>query len=683
MRWIRICIPRYHSVLTPTKRVITVAPMPPEKSAYALARYSRSPDSIRDSIEWVRTHDSQKFLESFYFQYGHASIADLGHTVMCFEGISELAATEIEEEPLWDGQAKSSRYQDFSRSGFITPPELAGDAAAAYQRAGEALLAAYAKVKELAFAALCERLPRPDDMKPDAYQRNLAARAFDVARYLLFWGVPTNVGQVTSIRTLEKQIRRLKASEYAELRSLGDEIAQACAAAPDCVWDADAAAGAAGPHPGAPCRCRRARRAGRARSEAVGRAESAARAPAARRDRVDLVRPTNVPADIAATLLYPVTDRPFRELYELACAWSERQRAEVIDVALRSRTRRDEILAGFRGGLYAYDIVIDIGAYRDLHRHRRCQKFRQAYSGKLGFDTPELVAEAGAGGNLQRAPCRPRSTTMHRLPRRAAHYLLPFGARSRFLFKMDFAEAEYISRLRSGVKGHFSYREIAWEMKVQDGAAGAGAGAADRRDAAVGRRPAEAVRRCPSLAGALQCILTPKTGVRAAIVGCGLIGRKRAASLPAGTRDGLLRHAGGPRRATGRQRTAPTRPRTGETTVRRDDIDVVFVATTHDQLAPIAAEAAAAGKHVLIEKPGARRAAELDAVAEAARRTGRAGAHRLQSPLSSRLPQGARDLRKRRAGRDDVHPRPLRPRRTPGLRPRMARRPGTSPAAAN
>ena len=29
--------------------------MPPEKSAYALARYSRSPDSIRDSIDWVRT----------------------------------------------------------------------------------------------------------------------------------------------------------------------------------------------------------------------------------------------------------------------------------------------------------------------------------------------------------------------------------------------------------------------------------------------------------------------------------------------------------------------------------------------------------------------------------------------------------------------------------------------------
>src|SRR3982751_5272861 len=131
------------------KRVLAVGPMPPEKLAYALARYSRSPDSIRDSIEWVRTHDSGKFLESFYFQYGHASIADLGHTVMCFERISELADTAIEAEPLWDGTAKWSRDKDFSRSGFITPPELAGGAAIAYQAAGEALLGAYAKVKEL------------------------------------------------------------------------------------------------------------------------------------------------------------------------------------------------------------------------------------------------------------------------------------------------------------------------------------------------------------------------------------------------------------------------------------------------------------------------------------------------------------------------------------------------------
>src|SRR5262249_47354195 len=151
----------------------------------------------------------------------------------CFEGISELAATEIEAEPLWDGQARSSRYQDFSKSGFVTPPELQGADAEIYCQAGAALLAAYGKVQELALATLTERLPRPEEMKPEAYRRNLAARAFDAARFLLFWGVPTGVGQVASIRTVEKQIRRLRSSVYAELRSLGEELAQACAAEPD------------------------------------------------------------------------------------------------------------------------------------------------------------------------------------------------------------------------------------------------------------------------------------------------------------------------------------------------------------------------------------------------------------------------------------------------------------------
>ena len=453
--------------MTPSKpkRVISVAPMPPEKCAYALARYSRSPDSIRDSLDWVRTHDSQKFLESFYFQYGHASIADLGHTVLCFEGLSELAATEIEEEPLWDGQAKSSRYQDFSRAGFITPPELTAGDADCYRAAGRKLLDAYAELNAKAFDCLAARLNRPDGMKPEAYRRNLAARAFDVARYLLFWGIPTNVGQVTSIRTLEKQIRRLKAAEYQELRDLGDEMAAACAAEPDCIWDAEASQ-----EPLAPTLARHAEAGRQAAQAQINLRRWAAQnlPPASSADplRVDLVHPADTAADIVATLLYPVTDRPFRELYEMARGWSAALRNEVLDAALEFRTRRDDLLPGFHGGLYAYDFVIDIGAYRDLHRHRRCHKFRQSYSGRLGFDTPPLIEEAAAGA-IYRDAMETALATMQALPAPGAHYLLPFGARGRFLFKMDFAEAEYIARVRSGVKGHFSYRQAAWEMKLR------------------------------------------------------------------------------------------------------------------------------------------------------------------------------------------------------------------------
>ena len=110
----------------PVRRVIAVAPMPPEKSAYALARYSRSPDSIEHSIKWVHGHSSEKFWEQFYFDYGHASIADLGHVIICFEDITELAAIRLEDEPVWDGQAKSSRYQNFASGGWYVPDSIHG-----------------------------------------------------------------------------------------------------------------------------------------------------------------------------------------------------------------------------------------------------------------------------------------------------------------------------------------------------------------------------------------------------------------------------------------------------------------------------------------------------------------------------------------------------------------------------
>ena len=446
-----------------TARVIAVAPMPPEKIAYALARYSRSPDSIRDSVEWVRTHDSAKFLESFYFQYGHASIADLGHVVLCFEGVSELAATEIEDEQLWDGQARSSRYQDFSRSGWVTPPGLAGEDAAVYAAAAERLLGGYHQIHKRMSEFLSEKLPRPEDMKPDAYQRNIAARAFDVARYTLFFGIPTGVGQVTSIRTLEKQIRRLKGSEYAELREIADEMAAACAAPPACAWGSSEAG-----EPLAPTLARHVdpdeHAVGSRRDLQCWAQQNLGRAPDVSSENVDLLPLTDTHSEIVATLLYPVTNWPFRGLYELAQSWPAAQRNEVIDVALRSRSRKEDLLRGFRGGPYAFDIVMDIGAYRDMHRHRRCQQFRQAYSGELGFDTPEVLVEAGLADPYG-AVMNQTLQAMAKLPGEAGHYLLPFGARSRFLFKMDFAEAEYIARLRSGVKGHFSYRQVAWEMK--------------------------------------------------------------------------------------------------------------------------------------------------------------------------------------------------------------------------
>ena len=453
---------------TKSPRVVVVAPMPPEKSAYALARYSRSSDSIVQSLDWVRGHSSEKFLESFYFQYGHASIADLGHCIFCFEGISELAAIEIEDEQLWDGQAKSTRYQDFSKGNIVAPAELIGTAGERlYKDASDKLLAAYLDIHERLVERLTDKLPRPDEMKAGAYRRTIAARAFDVARYLLWLGISTNIGQVTSIRTLEKQIQRLGASGYGEVREVADEMRRACAEPPACPWYP-----AQESEPLAPTLARYADpdlRSVKARERVAAWAKQNLRlAPGTDVPDVDLVRPTDPLDETAATLLYAVSDLPFRHLLDTVSGWSQARRREVLDVALAERDRRDELLREFRSGYgYVFDIVCDIGAYRDLHRHRRCQQIRQEFTGALGYDTPPLIEEVGVADEYRTALADAEQARgrLESISPRAAHYLLPFAARMRSLFKMDFAEAEYIARVRSGVKGHISYRTVAWQMR--------------------------------------------------------------------------------------------------------------------------------------------------------------------------------------------------------------------------
>ena len=104
-----------------------------------------------------------------------------------------------------------------------------------------------------------------------------------------------------------------------------------------------------------------------------------------------------------------------------------------------------------------------------------------------------------------------------------------------------------------------------------------------------------------------------------AIVGCGLIGQKRARSL-AGARliacaDIVRERADTLARPFGAQAATDWRA-----VIARSDVDIVVVATMNNLLAEITLAAVNAGKHVLVEKPAARRVTELEAVVEAARR---------------------------------------------------------------
>src|SRR6266568_5028852 len=215
----------------------------PEVLAYAMAKYSRSALSMRESLTEISAQRAEQFLNTFYFQYGHRSIADLAHIAFAIERLSLLAAIVLVDEQRWDGQERSTRYQNFIKSGWYLP-DFGSDFASSklYCETIDNLFGAYQRTTAAVHDALRQRVARPEAMKPEAYERTLKARAFDVARYLLPLATNTSLGQIVNARTLETQVSRLLSHPVAEIRDLGVRLREA-ATGP--AWNVNVQSGAA------------------------------------------------------------------------------------------------------------------------------------------------------------------------------------------------------------------------------------------------------------------------------------------------------------------------------------------------------------------------------------------------------------------------------------------------------
>src|SRR5215208_5280524 len=125
-------------------QVYALTGVPPEIQAYAMAKYSRSAQSMRESIAELSTQRAEQFLNTFYFQYGHRSIADLAHLAVAVENVSIMAAVRVVDEQLWDGQERSTRYQDFRRTRYVVPTAISGTSLErGYREAADALFSSY------------------------------------------------------------------------------------------------------------------------------------------------------------------------------------------------------------------------------------------------------------------------------------------------------------------------------------------------------------------------------------------------------------------------------------------------------------------------------------------------------------------------------------------------------------
>jgi thymidylate synthase ThyX len=479
----------------PSTEVFAVFGVEPEIQAYAMAKYSRSSLSMKDALKEISSQKAEKFLNTFYFQYGHRSIADLAHIALAIERLSILAAIELADEQRWDGQERSTRYQDFKKSGYFTPDFGSDDESRKlYRETLDFLFAEYEALSAVMTDYLIGITPKPADMKQDAYERTLKARAFDITRYLLPLATNTSLGEIVNARTLEMQVAHLLSHTHREVRTLGESLKKAATEAAynvnaDSLRDLVERIRKVNPELGKQAEQELLREV-RVAPTLVKYADPNEYEMATRRELrqaaaelmqyehlapskaiVDLLDEEPLEIEIATTLLYEHSHHSYRQIRQAVQVAGERRRREIIDIGLRHRGKHDEMLRAFRAGQqFRFDILMDTGGFRDMHRHRRCIQVMQPFTTQHGYEMLLDLEDAGVSTRFAAAMGRAQTAVEKLAGRREpeaeanSQYAIPLAFKKRALFKMDFAEAVYISELRTTPAGHISYRNVAYAM---------------------------------------------------------------------------------------------------------------------------------------------------------------------------------------------------------------------------
>ena len=190
-----------------------------ESLAMLQALHSRSTEGVDGHLKVLADRGPEKFMSTYYVQYGHKSIGDCGSAVVFIEGISMLAAKAIQDSRLYNGQESSTRYIDFATQPFHNP--LGTEAGTQIQESWRHFYLEAVKVMK---EVLPDRFPRQADEKETSYSKAIAARSFDICRGFLPAGASTNVAWSTTLRQFADRIQELRHHPLKEVRDIAHAL---------------------------------------------------------------------------------------------------------------------------------------------------------------------------------------------------------------------------------------------------------------------------------------------------------------------------------------------------------------------------------------------------------------------------------------------------------------------------
>lgn len=412
-------------------------------------------------LELFSNPRARSFYAKWLAQYGDDSIAQMAGAHLVFSGISQVAIKHIEDQRI--GLApieKSTRYVNYSQkvSGsylyYVDPTLKDMGFEAKYRRAMDGLFEANARLVPRLMEWLKKRFP---EEKPTVIEK----KAFDTLRGLLPTSTLSQVAFFGVGQAFEHLISRSLRHPLGEIRWAGERAYEELF----CVM---------------PSFLRRIK--DEEKRELLEEyqhylAEKKERmAPhekklfpeefssAAQSAEVMLVEADPEGENKVITgMIYETSRRTWQEIFRRVKQMTPEEKEEAVRDYLRGRTQRwQKVGRAFENIYNRFEIVMNIGAWRDLHRHRMLTQQRQRFSCHHGYDLPQEVAESGLENEFRAAvaPVEDLFTVIEARDPEIAQYCVTLAHRIRFQQWENLRQSFWQIELRTIPEGHPDYRHI-------------------------------------------------------------------------------------------------------------------------------------------------------------------------------------------------------------------------------
>jgi len=460
----------------------------PDLVAESFSKWAQKITNIendKDSKELMETlgPKAQGLFAVWADKYGHDSLKDMAHGLgFACENVSNIFSVILEDHRLGDYQEKSTRYLEFSEGSVLLPKEFAGTIwESKINENTRIVMQTYRTVLEDIVNYLKANRKKPNEIKDSAWDAAIKAEAFDNARYILPTRIKTNIGQISNARTLAEQLSEMLVSSIAEVRERAQEIkTEAEKVFPTLlvnVYKNKHMAEA------------------KETMRNIGLVlEDKLKSHRYNENSVKLIDCTNdLDNKIIASMLYEAVSPKYtwQDCYDLTSSMAIEEKVTIVETFFANRVHehdRVDVLTGktetrmynhmpmhaLDGGKLKFEIVMDYGAFRDVHRHRRASQRRQLLTTDLGFEIPRMVKEIGGEMEAKYIEAMTHSANLYNelrnsgeFPPEVLQYIPNFAFRISETIEMDAWDLFYVLPLRTTPQGHFAYRKLFQQMFLE------------------------------------------------------------------------------------------------------------------------------------------------------------------------------------------------------------------------